>query len=236
VIINQVLAERLWPNDSAVGRPLMYGAVERVVTGVTAEQRCRWILGPPEPCAYQPFPFSTGYLRVRVNGDPMGLVPDLRALIHRIDTNVALAEEAPLDGLLRELTGAERMSATATAALALLGIVLLAVGCVTLFVSMVRESVREIAIRLALGATRGQLSRRILLRGFVIAVVGLALGLWVGVGVVTRIADQLHEVSIHAYGVWIGTAALVMIVSLASVGAAALVAARTEPARLLKPD
>lgn len=237
VIINQILANRLWPNQNAVGqRVITYEKVERTVTGVTAEERCRDILGPPEPCSYQAFPSSTGYLRARVQGDPMAFVPRLRALIHELNPQVALAEEKPLSLHLRDLTAAQRMSAIATVALAVLGIVMLAAGCVSLFVSMVRDSVREIAIRMALGATTGQLTRRILMQGMVLTLAGLATGAFAARLVATRIADQLHDVSAWDPVTWVAVPALIALVSLLSVYTAAALAARTDPSRLLRAE
>jgi predicted permease len=237
VVINQILAERLWPGQSAVGQRVLYGQELRTVTGVVTEQRCRDLLGPPEPCSYRPFPTnSPGYLRVRVQGDPMAFVPRLRAFIHEIHPEVALAEERTLDAHVRDLTAAQRMSAGATMALALLGIALLAAGCVSLFVSMVRDSVREIAIRMALGASHSHLIRRIVFQGLAIASVGIAAGLLATRLVAARIADQLYEVSAGDPLTWVLAPAVVGLVSLASVYAAALLASRTDPARLLRAE
>jgi hypothetical protein len=236
LIINSLLADRLWPNQSAVGQRVMYGQEERTVTGVTAELRCRDLLGPPEPCAYQPFPSSGGYLRVRVQGDPMALVPRLRAFVHDLNPLVALAEDKTLANHVRELTAAQRMTAIATVTLALLGIVMLAAGCVSLFVSMVRDSVREIAIRMALGATTGRLTRRILTQGAVVTLTGMTVGLVAARAVAVRVADRLHAVPASDPLTWVATLTLIAVVSLASVYAAAILAARTDPARLLRAE
>jgi predicted permease len=236
VIINSILAHRLWPNQSAVGQRVMYGQQERTVIGVTAELRCRDLLGPPEPCSYQSFPSSGGYLRVRVQGDPMAFVPRLRALVHDLDLLVALAEEKTLASYVRDLTAAQHMSAIATMTLAVLGIVMLAAGCMSLFVSMVRDSVREIAIRMALGATTGRLTRRVLTQGAMVTLAGLAVGVVASRAVATRIADRLHGVSAWDPLPWMAALTLIALVSLASVYVAAVLAARTDPARLLRAE
>jgi predicted permease len=236
VIINSILADRLWPNQSAVGQRVMYGQQERTVTGVTAELRCRDLLGPPEPCSYQPFPSSGGYLRVRVQGDPMAFAPRLRAFIHNLNPLVALAEDKTLASHVRDLAAAQRMSAIATMTLALLGIAILAAGCVSLFVSMVRDSVREIAIRMALGATTGRLTRRVVIQGVVVTLAGMTVGLFAARAVAVRLADQLHGVSAWDPFTWVAALTLIALVSLASVYAAAVLAARTDPTRLLRAE
>jgi hypothetical protein len=236
VIINGVLADRLWPKQSAVGQRVMFGQQERTVIGVTAELRCRDLLGPPDPCSYQSFPASAGYLRLRVQGDPMAFAPRLRAFIHDLNPLVALAEEKTLAGHVRDLAAAQRMSAIATMTLALVGIVMLAAGCVSLFVSMVRDSVREIAIRMALGATTGRLTRRVLTQGVAVTLTGLTVGSVAARAVAVRIADRLHGVSAWDPFTWVATLAVIALVSLASVHAAAVLATRTDPARLLRAE
>jgi ABC-type antimicrobial peptide transport system permease subunit len=149
---------------------------------------------------------------------------------------VALAEEKTLASHVRDLTAAQRMSAIATLTLALLGIVMLAAGCVSLFVSMVRDSVREIAIRMALGATTGRLTRRVLTQGAVVTLAGMTVGLVAARAVAVRIADRLHGVSAWDPFTWVSALALIALVSLASVYAAAVLAARTDPARLLRAE
>lgn len=235
VIVNQILADHLWPNQSAVGQRLAHGQDVRTVIGVVAEQRCRSLLSSPEPCMYQPFPAgSPGYLFVRVESDPMAFVSRLRALIRDFNPHIALAEERTLADHLRNFTAAQRTSATTTMALAVIGIVLLAAGCVSLFVSMVRDSSREIAIRMALGSTGARLVRRILCQGIVLTIAGLAVGLIATRAVAMRIADQLHEVSAWDPLTWVTASALIVLVCLASVHMAAIRAARTDPVEVLR--
>jgi putative ABC transport system permease protein len=159
LVINRVMAERLWPLQSAVGQPLIVAGESRIVTGVVADDRCHDPLGDPFPCAWRPFPAesSSGYLRVRTRSAPMELVPILRALVHELDPDTAVAQPIRLDAFIANLSGSRRVAALLSMALALMGVALLAAGCVSLFVSIVRRSAREVAIRIALGARDSQL-------------------------------------------------------------------------------
>jgi hypothetical protein len=116
LIINAVLAERLWNRVAVVGESIVYGGEDRVVTGVVAEERCNDMLGDPYPCAWRPFPMSTssGYLRVRVQGDPTAFAPTLRAVVAEVNPEVAVADDVALDDFIRSLTGAERAAAAPT--------------------------------------------------------------------------------------------------------------------------
>jgi ABC-type antimicrobial peptide transport system permease subunit len=101
---------------------------------------------------------------------------------------------------------------------------------------MVRDSTREIAIRLALGATRHDLTRRILVQGVVLTGVGLVLGTLLARAVAQRIADQLHSVAIGDVLTWITVPTVVTAVCLVSVYSAARLAARTDPSVLLRSE
>jgi hypothetical protein len=238
LVINRVLADRVWPGDSAIGRQVPLLGEARTVTGVITESRCRSLLGPSEPCAYLPFvpTFSGGIVHVRAQGDPMTLVQPVRDLLRELNPHVALTDVRTLDGQIRYITAAQRLSAFLSAALAAIGILLLAAGCVSLFVSMVRDSARELAIRLAVGASMGTVTRRVLLQGLALVAAGLAMGSIAGRFVAVRLAEQLHEVAPSDPLTWTLVPVLVATVSLLSVYWAGRLAARTDPAQLLRAD
>jgi predicted permease len=239
LIVNQVLAERLWPGESAIGKAviLSYTKQRRTVIGVVANGRCQDLLSPPAPCVYRPFPMrSSGYLFIRSEQPPLTLVPRVRQLIYELAPHVAVAEETALDAHLRRLTAAERMSAGVTMGLALLAIVLLGTGCLSLFVSMVNDSRRELAIRIALGATHVYIWRRIVAQGMVLTFVGIATGLGLSRFVGARIADQLYQVTPSDPLVLLSVSGLIGLIGLATIHWASVLAMRTSPSRLLRLD
>src|SRR5690606_3106760 len=151
IILNGVAAERLWPGEDPIGQPVMIGPEERRVVGIVARQRCLDALGEPEACAWRLFPpaGSAGYLRIRSPGDPLELVPQVRTIVFDLDADASLAQEESLADYLAGLNGRQRLAAAVSSALALFAILLLAVGCVSLFLAMVRDSRRELSIRMA---------------------------------------------------------------------------------------
>ena len=239
VIVNQNLAERLWPGGSAVGQSVVtYNKQRKTIVGVVANERCQHVRSRPGPCVYLPFTMgrSPGYVLIRSDEPPSALGPRLRRVVQDLAPNVAIAEETTLDAHLRRLTAADRMSAALTMGLALLAIVLLGAGCVSLFLSMVQDSRRELAIRIALGATRGSLWRRIVTQGLVVTLVGLAVGLGGARVVGTRIADQLYQVGPSDAVTLLAVSALVIVIGLSAVHWASRLAMRTNPARLLRAE
>jgi putative ABC transport system permease protein len=238
LIINTVLADKLWPHANAVGQMVNYGTERRVVTGVVSEPRCRDITSDPEPCAYRPFPMggTSGYIRVRTQGDPIAMVENIRRLIHDAYPNAALAEERPLTAYLADLSANQRISAVSAAALAFVGIALLAAGCISLFVSMVRDSSREIAIRMALGASNRKLAARILTQGGVLTLTGVAIGMAGSIAISKQLADQLFSVRPDDALTFVAVPLLVFAIGVISVYWSAIIAARTDPARSLRGE
>jgi putative ABC transport system permease protein len=237
-VINHVLAAALWPDADPVGRTLVHSGVERTVLGVAAMDRCNNLLDEPEPCSWALFARGTtsGYLRIRTRVDPLDLVPLLRALVRELNPDVAIAEETAMDAYVARTTAAQRGSALASLGLALFGIVLLAVGCASLFLTMVKDSVREIAIRMALGATHGRLSARILRQGLVLIGAGAVAGAGAARMLAGRIADHLYELQPTDPVTFVAAPLLIALVGAAAVGYAALVATRTLPAEHLQAE
>jgi putative ABC transport system permease protein len=239
VIVNRLLADRLWPGEPAVGQTILtYDEQLRTVIGVVDGLRCQHLLSAPAPCVVRPFSMgsSSGYVQIRTEGPPLALVPHLRQLLHGMAPHVALAEERTLDTHLRNLTAAERLSAVATMAAAALAIVLLAAGCASLFASMVHDSRREIAIRMAVGATNARLRGRILAQGLALTAIGVAVGAGLSRLVAMRIADQLHGVTPLDPVALVIVPMLVGASGLVSVYRAAVLATRTNPAHRLRTD
>lgn len=237
LIISQALAEKLYGKENPVGQPIMYGTERRNVTGVVAEDSCNDLLGEHVSCSWRPFPMSgSGYIRVRTKGAPMDFVPSLRRIVHELDPNVAVAEETSLDAWLNDLTGAQRNAAIASTALAFMGILLLAIGCVSLFASMVKDSLHEIAIRMALGSSNLSLTWRIVAQGLLISSGGIFIGTVGAWLIAQQIATQLYRTDSSDSLTFTVVPLLVLFIGLASVYWTARLATRTDPARCLRSE
>jgi predicted permease len=236
IVINRELAKRLWPDGRAVGQEALHDGNRRRVIGVVADDRCVRLLGEPVPCAWQPIPLDTptGYLRIRTKVPPLAFLSSFQDIVHGLSPDVAVAEPATLDALVGDALSTQRLSALASAFLAFFGIGLLAVGGLSLFQSMVNDSRREIAIRMALGATRSRVARRVMTQGALLAVVGTSAGLVGAYVVALRIADRLYGVGAGDLLAFVVLPLCVAALGLIGVGYSASSAARTEPARFLQ--
>jgi putative ABC transport system permease protein len=237
VIVNSVLARKLWPDQDPIRRTLNYRGAEHRVVGVVNRDRCSDLLGGAEPCLWLRFPGGTraAYVHVRTRVEPLNLAPDLRGLIHGFAPDVAVSDERSVGAFLNQLVGAQRVAAVASAGLALFGGVLLAIGSATLFRAMVRARRRELGIRMALGAS----SRRILLDvgldGGVVLLAGGMLGVLISV-LLEPVFVQGTASSGSSPMMLFGMPMVVALAPMVAVLHAAVVATRSQPARSLRED
>jgi hypothetical protein len=237
-IINQTLARQLWPDQDPVGRTFDFtGTVVRVI-GVVDRERCADLLAPPNGCAWRPIPAvgGTHTVNVRTIVPAANAMAPVRELVAELGPNMAIVEMQSLETFLETRVRAERAAALGSSALALFGVLLLIIGCVSLFLSMVRDSLREIAIRMALGATGARVSLTIARHGVVIAALGAAVGVFVATQVATRLADQFYGVEALHLPTFTVVPLLMLLVALGSVGWSARLATRTDPAEHLHTE
>jgi putative ABC transport system permease protein len=238
IIINSVLADRLWPDQDAVGRSLLYSGTEKTVTAVVAEDLCGGPALGPQPCAWIPYPprSSAGFVQIRTRGDPTMLVPTLRRLVSEVNPDVALVAPMPFTQFFARLTGAERAAAHLTLALALVGILLLVIGNATLYVSMVKNNAREIATRMALGATRGRLLVGLVARGMTLTAFGVSIGVVAALFIAHRISARLHAVEPTDWPTFVVSVALVSGIGLVTIYFSSSAVSRVHPSEVLREN
>jgi predicted permease len=238
IIVNRALAQKLFGAQDPLGQAITMGLNERrVIVGVVAYDHCVGVSPDPTPCAWRPFTMTgPGYIRIRTTMPPMAFAGVLRRTVHQLSPDTAVAEEVSLDAWIANLMQVQRQSALASSGLATVGILLLAIGCGALFLSMVRESRREIAIRLALGCSHARLTGRILWQGALVMLAGLAVGAVAAWFVAHRIADQLYRTTPSDVPTFLAVPFVVGLAGLAAVSWAARIAVGTEPTEFLRSD
>jgi putative ABC transport system permease protein len=157
--------------------------LERTLTviGVVPDTRYR-DLRDARPSIYFPldqsfFPFAPTTLAIRTKDHPIELGSTIRRVISETETGVALASVAPFETFLEEPLAQPRLNALLLAVFAGAAVALAAVGLFGVMATMVRMRTQELGIRLALGATPGDLRRMVMRRGLAIGAAGIVLGL-----------------------------------------------------------
>jgi hypothetical protein len=235
VVINESLANRLWPSERAVGRTLVSGDASPVV-GVVADAYLTG-LDSIEPVLFR---------QARRVGQPM--MP--RAVLLRHDAiaieraRAALAAAAPGSALavrpltenLRSRLELPRLGASIASVIGLCAVVLSAIGVFGVFAYAVGERTREIGIRMALGARGPHVLRSILTDMGWPLLAGLAAGLGCALVAAPVLRSHLYGISPHDPLAFVA-AMTVLVFSAAAAGALpARRALRIDPARTLRTD
>jgi predicted permease len=184
VIVNDVLAAGLWPGRAAVGETLLVNGTPHTVIGVARDAQFYAAGESPRTMVfinYWQSPardtfMNDSRLMVRVAGDTAPLLPAIRRAIGAVDPNVPISETHALRERVQYIYQPVRFARTMISAFAFLALVLSAVGVYGVLAFSVLQRTRELAIRLALGATRIDVAAMVLREGAVMTVIGVALG------------------------------------------------------------
>jgi putative ABC transport system permease protein len=197
-IINETLARRLWPGDPAVGERFATGdprsgAPWIEVVGVVADMRRQGFERAPIAQGFRPYgqaPSRNMNLLVRTDGPVPGLPTAIRAAIAEIDRTVPLYRVTTVEEALEAYLGPRRSQTYLLVIFSVIALVLAAIGIYGLVQYSVAQRTREIGVRLALGARIERVTLMVLGEGFLLAMVGLALGIGLALSI-SRVASAL---------------------------------------------
>ena len=180
VVINETLARTLWPGQNPLGQVITTDG-GRTVVGVVADVRHAALEKAGGSEMYLPMRQTADYaameLVVRTALPPDSLAAGIRAALRPIDPNLPVREFVTLQDLVEKAVSPRRFLVLLLAGFAAFALVLASLGIYAVISYSVSQRVQEIGIRMALGASPAELQRRILLRTFGLAAVGLALGM-----------------------------------------------------------
>jgi putative ABC transport system permease protein len=248
-VVNQTLANRYFGPLDPIGQhikltmleSLPNGAVENPrfeIVGVIADVKNRGIEEAPMPEVLIPSTITGAFDRsilVKTAVEPGSLLNDVRREIWAVDRNVALTFAGTLTDYLKLLSYAEpRFSLIILGVFAGLGLVLAVIGIYGVIGYTVSQRTHEIGIRMALGASRGDVLWMVLRMGFRLIGIGLAVGLLASFGVTRVIANQLWGISPHDPSTLIGVIGVLVMAGLAACYVPARKATAVDPIIALK--
>jgi predicted permease len=220
-VINQTMASRLWPNESAVGKRFgksPAGPFTEVV-GVVADGKYKNIQEDPEFFYYLPMKqiyieYRTFHVKTSVR--PLTLAPQVEALIHELAPEVAPSQVQTMDEAMNGVNGflLYRFGAQLSGTMGLLGLLLAVVGVYSVVSYAASQRTHEIGIRMALGAVPGEILRMVLRQSIVVVLVGIFVGLAVALAGTRAVASLLVGVSAIDPITFIGVVALLTAVAL----------------------
>jgi putative ABC transport system permease protein len=193
VIISQTLARRAFGAADPIGHPLRVSGDPAIVVGVALDVKYAGLDGPGEPVVYIPFarnPFTYMALIVRTNGESPSLMTEVRARLAALDADAALGRVRTMNELLADSVGRPRFTTMLFMAFAVVALALSAVGAFGVMLYSVSQKTREIGVRIALGARRGDIAALVAGEGLSAALVGIAIGVIAAAGA-TRVMRAL---------------------------------------------
>jgi putative ABC transport system permease protein len=184
VIVNQTLADRFWPAANPLGHQVHIWGEWRTVVGVAHDIKYHRMNEDPRSFIYLPQLQANGTdanILVRAALPTAAVIADVRAAAKSLDPKVQPIETDDLDGLLHVSLFANRIAATLASVLGALGMLLAGLGIYGVLSYSVSQRLREIGIRLALGAQTKDVLRLVVGHGLRLAVLGAAVGALVSV-------------------------------------------------------
>ncbi|HSR41501.1 MAG TPA: FtsX-like permease family protein, partial [Longimicrobiales bacterium] len=199
LVINEALRRLHWPDESPVGARISFEGQEGPwleIVGVVGDTRHYGMDARPGPALYMPYAQKrwdwASWLNViaRTEGDPLDVVPGVRAAVAEADPLLVPGRTARLADLYAETDARRRFATVLLGVFAGLALVLGTVGVYGVLAYSVARRGRELAVRVALGATRGRVAGRVVLDGVTLAAAGVVVGLG-GAFVLTRYLESL---------------------------------------------
>ncbi|HEX5180939.1 MAG TPA: ABC transporter permease [Gemmatimonadaceae bacterium] len=203
-VVNESFVRRAYPNEDPIGKRVRFAPPESgqpwvTIVGVVRDYRHYRLPQPMGPALYMPYrmlPTRSQVLVVRTRlTNPYAIVPAMRAALHDLDPGLALYDVKTMDDAVNQSLWRQRVQSRVLAAFAALALLLAAVGLYGLVSYSVFQRTREIGVRVALGAQRGDVLALVYGHGGRLVLAGLAIGLTSGALLSRTLGSLLYEVA-----------------------------------------
>jgi predicted permease len=251
VLISDALARRFFPNEDPIGKHLtltFFADAPREIVGIVGNVKTDALnetrpvdtiymaanqLGPSTGQAWNSFGLS---LAVRTNSDPHAAANAIAAAIHEVGPDIPVTDVLSMDDLVAESMSPQRFNMQLLAAFAGLALLLAAVGIYGVLSYTVRRRIREIGIRMALGASQSDILRLVVTDGMKPILLGVGLGVIAAVALSRLVATLLFGVPPTDPLTFSAVALLLIIVGAAANLLPAYRATRVEPTQTLREE
>jgi putative ABC transport system permease protein len=203
VIISDALARQYFPNESPLGKRITISMKEQndpcEIIGVVGDVKMKGLDMATRPMVYWPhaeLPYLRMTLLVRTNGSTAGIAGSLEREVRALDKDQPISDVRSMNEWLAESIARARFATFLLGIFAIVALVLASLGIYGVMAYSVTQRTNEIGIRMALGATRGDVVLLVLRRGLMLAVSGVAIGLIGSVGLTRLLAGLLFGVSV----------------------------------------
>lgn len=185
-VVSASFVKQYWPDQNPLGKRFTCGYEDRIVVGVVGDVRVRGLEQFSEPQVYLAYqqvkdgwypPYVPTNLAIRTfQGDPLQIAPAVRRIIANVEPQLPVTNVRPLTEIVAAETATRRAQLVVLGGFAAIAFLLAAIGIHGLLSFTVSSRIQEIGVRMALGATRGNILRMIVGNAFALAVLGILLG------------------------------------------------------------
>ena len=191
-VVSESFARQYWPGENPLGKHFNCAVDDRIVVGVAGNVRVRGLEGQSEPQVYLPYqqvqdgwfpPYIPQDLAIRTSqSDPSQMAPAVRRIITSAEPDLPVTNVRPLSEIVAGETASRRAQVVVLGGFAGIAFLLAAIGIHGLLSYAVSQRTQEISVRMALGATRGNILHLIVGDAFVLAIAGITIGAAVAYG------------------------------------------------------
>lgn len=243
VVINETFARRHFPGTSAIGRRLNLGISAEPswseIVGVAADARYFGLRDGGRVALYASYaqsPSRAVWWALRSDRDPAALAGEVRAAVTELDPSLAVARVGPMESVVAEALGPERFVTLLLGLFAGVALLLAVVGLYGVVSYGVAQRLREMGVRLALGAEGGHIRRMVIAQSFKLVGLGLILGVAGGLAVTRLMVGLLFGVSPTDPWTYGAVALVLAAVALVASAVPAFRAGRVDPIRVLRAE
>jgi putative ABC transport system permease protein len=221
-----------------IGEQIDLGSPATVV-GIVSDARRRSLDQPPRPAVYLPYTrFMLPYMgaMIRTDRGAAAITPAVKAVVAQLDPDLPIGDVHTIEQIIENSTGEPRFRSFLIAGFAGLALLLAAVGVYGLISFMVTQRVPEIGVRLALGASPGQVFRQVIGQGLRLAVAGVVLGLVAAAAATRLLQGLLFNTSATEPAIYLSLSALLLAMAVLACYVPARRAMRVDPMTALRSE
>ncbi len=235
-VVNDVMAAQYWRGRDPVGSRLQVKGKWLQVVGVARVSKYERLMETPKPFFYVPVRQSSVGLGlvIRTSLQPAVMAKALSREVKALDENLAPGEVITMQEQVDRTTAFQRTAVMMLAVFGGLALVLAAIGLYGVMSYTVSQSTRELGLRMALGADRGNLVRLIMSNGLALTAAGVVVGMAAALGLTRLMGTLLYKVSPRDPLVFASAFVVMMIAASAACFLPAWRATRTDPVRALR--
>ncbi len=237
-LVNRATVERYFPDHPVIGSQIRFWGMAREIVGIVEDEKMYGLTTETPPAVYasmkQAPQTGRATLMVRTTGDPLSLADPIRAAVAELDADIPVYNVATMDQTLADSLARERFTSLLLAVFAGVGLLIALIGVHGVLSYLVAQRGHEVGVRMALGASRGQVRRMVVSQGMGLAVAGIALGLAAALGVSRLLGGLLYGVSPTEPFTYAAVAGVLAVAALVASALPARRATRIDPVEALR--